>query len=163
MSAVYELTTVTPHEPVRRRYSRAEWLIYCEGYYRALAAALELMDWIVSEWATGERARRRIARAHRAAARRALGGQTGAARKVVGVLSDRRGEMIAQRPHDRTWNTETQHVVRTVVDAGDFEHIGSSDSSRIPTHAADEQGLGHREDDTLAPSAPSIQSEKQTP
>lgn len=45
MQAVYELSTARPHTPAGRRYSRAEWSVYCEGYYQALAAALRVLQW----------------------------------------------------------------------------------------------------------------------
>lgn len=43
MAAVYELATVKPFVPNRRSYNAAEWPIYGEGYYQALAAALRVL------------------------------------------------------------------------------------------------------------------------
>jgi len=43
MHAVYELSTVKPHLPKRRRYTLAELAIYSDGYYQALAMALQVM------------------------------------------------------------------------------------------------------------------------
>ena len=50
MAAVYELSTIAPHAPAERRYGRAEWPIYCEGYYQALVMALRVMQLAARAW-----------------------------------------------------------------------------------------------------------------
>lgn len=50
MGAVYDLATVRPYKPDRKRYTPAEWGIYCEGYYRALAQALRVLQLACDRW-----------------------------------------------------------------------------------------------------------------
>jgi len=50
MHAVYELSTVKPHLPKRRRYTLAELAIYSDGYYQALAMALQVMQLAFRRW-----------------------------------------------------------------------------------------------------------------
>jgi hypothetical protein len=47
---VYDLSTVKPHVPERRAYNRAEWPIYCEGYYQALCVALRVIGLAAARW-----------------------------------------------------------------------------------------------------------------
>lgn len=50
MQAVYELSTVKPHLPPRRRYTLPELEIYGDGYYQALAMALRVMQLAFRRW-----------------------------------------------------------------------------------------------------------------
>lgn len=47
---MYELSTVRPHVPPGRRYTRAEWAPYCEGYYQALVITLRVMRVAFTNW-----------------------------------------------------------------------------------------------------------------
>lgn len=49
-AAVYELSTVRPQQPPRKRYGRAEWPAYCDGYYQALAAVLRVIRPAARRW-----------------------------------------------------------------------------------------------------------------
>lgn len=55
---MYELSTAKPHEYRDRGYSMAEWPIYCEGYYHALAMALKVMQIAAERFAARTRERR---------------------------------------------------------------------------------------------------------
>ena len=50
MRSVYDLATVKPHVPPRRRYQSTEWVAYCEGYYQALVMALQVMQAAWRRW-----------------------------------------------------------------------------------------------------------------
>ncbi len=62
MAAVYQLATVKPHEARARGYTRAEWPMYCEGYYCALATALRVMAFVVAQRARRARWQRAVTR-----------------------------------------------------------------------------------------------------
>ena len=56
--AVYELSTVAPHEPKGARIGRDAWPFYCAGYYGALQASLRVMDLTVRRVNARRRQRR---------------------------------------------------------------------------------------------------------
>src|SRR5687768_14949958 len=68
--AGFELATVAPHEPERKRIPPAEWESYCAGYYRALQMALVVMGDAEVRWGLylRDRRRRRVQDAAAAAA-----------------------------------------------------------------------------------------------
>lgn len=75
MSAVYQLTTRTPHEDDDERMTMIERDAYTRGYYRALVAALRSMELALVKRALWLRSRRQAA-ARRAAERRASGNES---------------------------------------------------------------------------------------
>jgi len=61
MSAVYELSTVRPHEPEHAKFSHAEFLVYRAGYEYALLVVLKLLKMTVEHWYANRRAARKSA------------------------------------------------------------------------------------------------------
>jgi hypothetical protein len=68
LHAVYHLTTIKPHEDGERGMTAAEFAVYWQGYYRALAAALASMELVLQKRALFLRMK---ARENRLARRRA--------------------------------------------------------------------------------------------
>jgi hypothetical protein len=62
MAAVYQLATRKPQEARARGYARAEWPVYCEGYYCALATALRAMLFALEQRARRQRWRLAVIR-----------------------------------------------------------------------------------------------------
>lgn len=47
---MYELSVSRPHERRDKGYTPAEYRLYCEGYYHAIAMALKVMDVTCRQW-----------------------------------------------------------------------------------------------------------------
>jgi hypothetical protein len=55
-----DLLRAAPHVPDEARYTRAQWLVYREGYTTALVFALRAMDAAVDRWRAARAMRREI-------------------------------------------------------------------------------------------------------
>lgn len=58
LTAIDDLTRAVPHERPGRRYTLAEWRIYCEGYSWALVMSYQVLELAYSRWRSARATRR---------------------------------------------------------------------------------------------------------
>lgn len=58
LRAIDDLTRAVPHERPERRYTVAEWRIYCEGYSWALVMSYKVLDLAYDRWKLARKTRR---------------------------------------------------------------------------------------------------------
>lgn len=97
MAAVYELSTVRPHEPDDAKFTRADYAVYTQGYYTALVYALRVMELALERWRLRLRARRQAAERRRAKLAGSVESSRVAGVKQVGVLLDELVDRVEQR------------------------------------------------------------------
>lgn len=58
LAAIDELSAARPHERPDRRYTPAEWRVYCEGYDWALVMGYQVLELAYARWKLRIRTRR---------------------------------------------------------------------------------------------------------
>jgi len=67
LDAVVDLARARPHQRARDRFEPLEWRAYCQGYYMALAATLQVLELAAARFKLRVQTRRRATLAKRSA------------------------------------------------------------------------------------------------
>ena len=143
MQAVFELATVSPHEPAGKGIPAADWRAYYAGYHCALQVSLQVMELAVDRWRlyVRERRRRRALLDGTVAApleqRKPIVGEK--ARVVRNHLPKKRGE----REHLEARELELDRSPGEGVVSGEFVYTGAFFAVSVPVDVSGSESVSH--------------------
>lgn len=160
--AVYELLTVTPHQPDRQHYTRAEWPIYVEGYDCALSMALRVLQAARARWLHHATDRRRAAAAERADAQRSVDAARVDVGKQCGVVAHEFLDALEQPLGSIQRKPELIGALRHAVDAREVRELGTRFTVDAPFDKSGHMVVGHGAQYAVRRSRAQSESEKET-
>lgn len=141
--AVYELVTVKPHLGRTPSFTDETWRIYCDGYYTALARALQVMQLVEQRYETWRKERRRVAADQRAAGAPSVEPVQHHVREIVRMRRDEFGQAVAQRRDGDQWQAEFHTVLRHGIHHGDIERAAVGLEVKKTRDVAQDGGVAH--------------------